>query len=192
MLVRDPTVLEGQVASARLESPDHRHRVFYPVHRPSTNAVGTQTRTREARNNPAIEKKERIDRLDTEIANATKAYQQIAAHEYVTAATVKSAEAALENLKKSAYDECHTGTFGMTRGKNCEALEKRRDAKAEEVEKLQRNADLTERATDIEIEITKFKTERKDLGAVPEHIDAEMEGFAASSPTWAPRSSARR
>jgi len=167
-----------------------------------TNAVGTQTRAREARNDPAIEKREHITRLDAEIESATTAYRQVPAHEYVLMATVNAATAALENLKKSAYDECRTGADGLTpspargmpdrsgrmpvapppsltRGPKCSDLEKKRDEKAEEVEKLQRNADLTQRATGIEVALNQLKDERKQLGVAPEHIDAEMEGFAA-------------
>jgi hypothetical protein len=65
----------------------------------------------------------------------------------------------------------------MTRGLRCSELEKRRDAKAEELVQLQADKDLTDRAFGIEIEIAKLKEARKALGAAPEHVDAETERF---------------
>lgn len=141
------------------------------------NATGTMGSARDAKTDAARQKIDRATRLDAEIATGTKAYQQVPAHRYVTEAAVKTAETALATLKKSAEDECHTGTFGMTRGPRCSDLEKRRDAKAEELVQLQADKDLTDRATAIEVEITNLKKERETLGAAPEHVDAETERF---------------
>ena len=141
------------------------------------NATGTIGHARDAKADAPRQKIERIARLDKEIENNTQAWREIPKHKIVTEAQVKTADAALETLKKSAYDECHTGTFGMTRGPRCASLEQRRDAKAEELVSLQADKDLTDRATAIEVEITKLKKERVDLGAAPEHIDAETERF---------------
>jgi len=143
------------------------------------NACFMQKQHREERNDAPRQKADRIARLDKEIESGEKAFGQVPPHDYVMAATVKSAETALEALKKSAYDECHTGVFGNTRGPKCDGLEKRRDAKAEEVEKLQHNADLTQRATDIEIALGSLKRERKELGAAPESVGTEMEPIPA-------------
>jgi len=142
-----------------------------------TNAVGTQTRAREARNNPAIEKQERIARLDDRIKGLTETWRSIEAHEYTTDKMVATAEKAAEEARKSAYDECHSGAFG--RGSKCSTLEEKRDAKLKEVERLQRAKDLTDRASGIEAELTGLRNQRNAEGASPEHIDAEMEGFAA-------------
>ena len=143
------------------------------------NACFMQKQAKEVRNDAPRQKADRIAQLESEIENGEKAYKQVPPHDYVMVATVKSAEAALEALKKSAYDECHTGVFGNTRGPKCDGLEKRRDAKAEEVEKLQRNADLTQRATEIEAALSQLKNERKALGAAPESTGAEMEPIPA-------------
>ena len=58
-------------------------------------------------------------------------------------------------------------------------MEHRRDAKADEVVESQRNADLTQRAKDIEGEITRLKKQRADEGAAPETTGAEMEPIPA-------------
>ncbi len=143
------------------------------------NACKVQEEGRETKLEAPRQKADRIARLDAEIESATKAYQQVPAHEYVLPTTVKAAETALTELKASAYDECHKGTFGMTRGAKCEGLEGKRDAKADEIEKFQRNADLTRRATDIEIELTRLKNERKDLGVVSENAGSILAGLPA-------------
>ena len=130
------------------------------------NATGTIGHTRDANADAPRQKIERIARLDSEIENGEKAYKQVPQHDYVLAATVKSAETAMATLKASADAECHSGTFGMTRGPRCSELERKRDAKAEEVERLQQNADLTQRATDIEVALAELRNERKTLGAV--------------------------
>ena len=142
-----------------------------------TNACGTQTRAREARNDAPRQKIERIHRLDAKITGLDAAWRQVPAHEYVTEGQVKSAEKAAEELRKSASDECNTGILRSTRGPKCEGLEKRRDAKLEEAARLQRDKDLTDRASNIEAELYSTKKERDAEGATPDHIDAEMETF---------------
>jgi len=142
------------------------------------NACFMQKQQREVRNDAPRQKADRIARIESEIDNGEKAYKQVPPHDYVMAATVKSAETALENLKKSAEDECHQG-WRDTRGPKCGDLEKRRDAKADEVERLQRNADLTQRATEIEVALSQLRNERKALGAAPESTGAEMEPIPA-------------
>ena len=47
------------------------------------------------------------------------------------------------------------------------------------LEKLQRNADLTQRATDIELALGQLRRERKELGAAPEITGSELERFPA-------------
>jgi hypothetical protein len=128
------------------------------------NATGTMGSARDAKTDAPRQKLERITWLDKEIESNTVAWQQVPAHKHVTEALVKTAEVALANLKKSAEDECHTGTFGMTRGPRCSDLEKRRDAKAEELVQLQADKDLTNRATGIEIAITELKKRREAEG----------------------------
>ena len=147
------------------------------------NACDVQKEGLATKNDAPRQKADRIARLDVEIDGATKAYQQVPAHEYVTAATVKRAEADLANLTKSADDECGRGTWGSwahsSRGPKCEKLEKQRDEKGAEVTKLQRNADLTQRAADIEVALSQLKSERKALGAAPEITANELERFPA-------------
>ena len=147
------------------------------------NACDVQKEGLATKNDAPRQKADRIARLDVEIDGATKAYQQVPAHEYVTAATVKRAEADLANLTKSADDECGRGTWGSwahsSRGPKCEKLEKQRDEKGAEVTKLQRNADLTQRAADIEVALSQLKSERKELGAAPEITGNELERFPA-------------
>jgi len=140
------------------------------------NACFMQKQQREVGNDAPRQKADRIARLDTEIENGERVYKQVPPHDYVLATTVKSAETALEALKKSAYDECHSGTFGMTRGPRCSELERKRDAKGEEIEKLQHSADLTQRATDIEVAFGQLKSERKALGGP----------LRAQEPKWSP------
>lgn len=143
------------------------------------NACNVQEEGRATKNDAPRQRADRISRLEAEITSAEKAYKQVPAHEYVLATEVKTAEAALDALKTSAYDECHKGTFGMTRGPKCEGLETKRDAKAEEIEKLQHNADLTQRATDIEVAFSQLRRDRAALGAVPEITGNELERFPA-------------
>jgi hypothetical protein len=65
----------------------------------------------------------------------------------------------------------------MMRGPRCTDLERRRDAKFEEIAPLRRDKDLTDRATTIEAELFKAKQDRDSEGAPPEHLDAETERF---------------
>jgi hypothetical protein len=123
----------------------------------------TQTHGQDERNNAARAHNERIAWLDKEIENNTTAWQTISVHKVVTQATINTIEKAAKDLEKSAYDECHTGLGGWTRGKNCDALEKKRDAKLEELAKAQADKDLTDRANGIELALTQLKNERKEL-----------------------------
>lgn len=89
---------------------------------------------------------------------------------------------AAEEIKKSAYDECHTGQQGMTRGSKCVGLEQKRDAKLQELADAQTQKDLTDNLVGIEIAITKDKDELKDLGPKVEHTNelSEWTHFLAS------------
>jgi hypothetical protein len=152
--------------------------IFYTT---LNNACFMQKQAREVRNDAPRQKADRIARLEAEIKNGETAYKQVPAHDYVLASTVKSAEAVLEGLRKSATEECGTDIMKMklSRGPKCEGLEKKRDAKAEEVEKLQHNADLTQRATDIEVALDQLRRDRKAEGATPETTGTEMEPIPA-------------
>jgi len=163
-----------------------------------TNAIGTQTRAREARNDPVLQKKERIGRLDARIAGLNTTWHEIEKHDATSDKAVEAAEKAAEEARKSAYDECHTGApvierrskqkkraappildTALHRGPKCGALEEKRDAQLKEVGRLQHDKDLTDRASAIEAELTELRKQRATEGAAPEHVDAEMESFSA-------------
>jgi len=135
--------------------------------------TATQTLSHDDRNNAARKHNERIAWLDKEIENNTKVWQDIQAqpHKVATQATVDVIEKAAKTLEKRAYDECHAGTFGMTRGPRCAELEKQHAAKLDELTKAQADKDLTDRANSIELATQVLKNERKELGSEAEHPD---------------------
>ncbi len=152
---------------------------FFIAYTTLDNACNVQEEGRATKNDAPRQRADRIVRLEAEITSGDRAFQQVPAHEYVLATEVKTAEAALETLKKSANEECHRGLLGNTRGPKCEEWERKRDTKAGEVEKLQHNADLTQRATDIEVALSQLRRDRKAEGAAPEITGTELERFPA-------------
>ena len=137
------------------------------------NGTETQTMAHDARNSSAIKHNARVEALTTQIADNTAAWNAAPKpKKRTTQAMVDILDKAAKADEKSAYDECHQGTMGWTRGPKCGELEQRRDKANEKVAEAQADKEATDFLVGIEAAISADKAELKELGPKVEHTDS--------------------
>ena len=137
------------------------------------NGTETQTMAHDARNSSAVKHNARVETLTTQIADNTAAWNAAPKpKKRTTQAMVDILDKAAKADEKSAYDECHQGTMGWTRGPKCGELEQRRDKANEKVAEAQADKEATDFLVGIEAAISADKAELKELGPKVEHTDS--------------------
>ena len=111
------------------------------------------------------DKQTRMALLEANKKAALAAWQAIPKHEHVSKARLYSAAQALREVTQSAYDECHKGWSGNTRGPKCEGIEAQRAAQAAKVDALSRDKDLTDQEDELRQTFTIIDSKLQAEGA---------------------------
>jgi hypothetical protein len=137
------------------------------------NGTETQTMAHDARNDVAVKHNARWDFLDKAItANETALNTAPKPKKRTTQVMVNILDKAAKDAEKSAYDECHSGVLGMTRGPKCGTLEEKRNTANEKVAEAQADKEATDFLVGLETAISTDKAELKELGPKVEHTDS--------------------
>ena len=143
----------------------------------SGTGTATQTVAHDQRNDGAVKRNAKIETLKQQIADNTAAWNGAKKPtQRTTQAVVDAVTKAAATLEKRAYDECHKGAVGWTRGPLCDGLEKQHAAKLDDLAKVQGDKDATDNLVTIEAALGSDKEELKNLGPKAEHTD-ELDGF---------------